>query len=46
MPSDILSLPADKFCSSFADLGDTKMSKAGEVMNEFEAELGSNQELN
>lgn len=35
MPADILSLPADKFCSSFAEIDDKKMSKTGEVRNKL-----------
>ena len=35
MPSDILSPPADKLCSSSADLDDAKMSKTGELRNEL-----------
>lgn len=35
MPSDILSLPAEELRSSFAELDDTKVSKAGEVKNEL-----------
>lgn len=35
MPADILSLLADKFCSSFAELDDKKMSKTGEVRNKL-----------